>query len=98
MDDHPAILTPDDILAGQRPEHGPVVIYDDDHYYLGGVIAELIAQSGQPVTLVTPGPEVSHWTQNTMEQHKISALFVLDQQRKPCGAFNMHMLLKAGVI
>ena len=35
---------------------------------------------------------------NTMEQHKISALFALDQQRKPCGAFNMHMLLKAGVI
>ena len=71
VDDHPAILTPDDILAGQQPEHGPVVIYDDDHYYLGGVIAELIAQSGQPVTLVTPGPEVSHWTQNTMEQHRI---------------------------
>ena len=71
VDDHPAILTPDDILAGQRPEHGPVVIYDDDHYYLGGVIAELIAQSGQSVTLVTPGPEVSHWTQNTMEQHRI---------------------------
>ena len=27
--------------------------------------------AGLSVTLLTPGPEVSHWTQNTMEQHKI---------------------------
>ncbi|WP_137167992.1 KpsF/GutQ family sugar-phosphate isomerase [Salinimonas lutimaris] len=35
---------------------------------------------------------------NTMEAHKISALMVTDAQRKPVGAFNMHMLLKAGVL
>ena len=70
-DTHPALYTSDDITAGRSPDEGPVLVYDDDHYYLGGVIAELLAASGLAVTLVTPGPEVSHWTQNTMEQHRI---------------------------
>lgn len=35
---------------------------------------------------------------NLMETHKISALMVTDNERKPVGAFNMHMLLKAGVL
>ena len=35
---------------------------------------------------------------NVMETHKISALMVTDEARKPVGAFNMHMLLKAGVL
>lgn len=35
---------------------------------------------------------------NIMEAHKISALMVVDDQQRPIGAFNMHMLLKAGVI
>ena len=35
---------------------------------------------------------------NLMEQNKISAIFVLDSERKPVGAFNMHMLLQAGVV
>jgi dimethylamine/trimethylamine dehydrogenase len=65
------IFTPDDIFAGVQPEIGQVLVYDDDHYYLGGLIAETLAMVGLSVTLLTPGPEVSHWTQNTMEQHKI---------------------------
>ena len=35
---------------------------------------------------------------NTMEQKKISAMFVVDEQRKPIGAFNVYMLLLAGVV
>lgn len=35
---------------------------------------------------------------NLMETHNISALMVVDENRKPVGAFNMHMLLKAGVL
>ncbi|MBU3020935.1 KpsF/GutQ family sugar-phosphate isomerase [Aestuariibacter sp. A3R04] len=35
---------------------------------------------------------------NVMETHRISALIVVDEYHKPVGAFNMHMLLKAGVI
>jgi len=33
-----------------------------------------------------------------MEQHKINALIVCDEQHRPVGAINMHDLLKAGVI
>ena len=35
----PNVLTPDDIIAG-RSVSGPVVVFDDDHYYMGGVLAE----------------------------------------------------------
>ena len=35
---------------------------------------------------------------NLMEQYKISALLVVDDNNQPVGAFNMHMLLKAGVL
>ena len=73
---HPQCLTPDDIMAGELPGADSVLVYDDDHYYLGGVIAQLLADSGKTVTLVTPGPEVSCWTQNTMEQHRIEKVLL----------------------
>lgn len=69
--EHSGIFTPDDIFAGAQPDVDPVFVYDDDHYCLGGLIAEALVMAGLRVTLLTPGPEVSHWTQNTMEQHKI---------------------------
>ena len=64
------VLTPDDIMDGVKP-NGHVVVYDDDHYYLGGVLAEKLKRDGQPVTLVTPAPDVSTWTHNTLEQKRI---------------------------
>ena len=66
------VLTPDDIMAGKVPE-GPVLVYDDDHYYMGGVIAELLAQAGCEVTLATPESKVSSWTDHTLEQHRIQS-------------------------
>ena len=65
------LLTPDDLLTGMRPAGDRVVLYDDDHYYMGGVLAELLASEGREVTIVTPEPRVSEWTVNTMEQHRI---------------------------
>ena len=38
------ILTPDDVMAGTELDGGRVVVYDDDHYYLGGVVAEALAR------------------------------------------------------
>jgi dimethylamine/trimethylamine dehydrogenase len=64
------IYTPDDIMADRLPS-GRVVVYDDDHYYMGGVLAEHLANQGCEVTLLTPGPMISYWTQYTMEQHRI---------------------------
>lgn len=60
-------LTPDQVMDGQNVS-GSVLIFDDDHYYMGGVIAEKLASNGCQVTLVTPEANVSAWTQNTLEQ------------------------------
>jgi dimethylamine/trimethylamine dehydrogenase len=65
------ILTPDDLMAGTRPRGRNVVLFDDDHYYLGGVLAELLAADGFDVHVVTPAAQVSAWTVNTMEVVKI---------------------------
>ncbi len=64
----PGVLTPDDIMAGNLPA-GRVLVYDDDHYYMGGVIAELLVTNGCDVTLVTPENIISSWTVMTDEQH-----------------------------
>jgi dimethylamine/trimethylamine dehydrogenase len=65
------VLTPDDLMAGRLPAADRVVLFDDDHYYMGGVLAELLARAGRHVTLVTPAHCPSSWTTNTMEQHRI---------------------------
>jgi dimethylamine/trimethylamine dehydrogenase len=69
------VLTPDDIAAGAVAD-GPVVIFDDDHYYMGGVMAELLRGRGLDVTLVTPAADVSHWTHNTLEQERIQTRLI----------------------
>ncbi|AZO25465.1 NADH:flavin oxidoreductase [Mesorhizobium sp. M1E.F.Ca.ET.045.02.1.1] len=64
------VYTPDDLMDGKVPG-GNVVLFDDDHYYMGGVLAELMARQGAKVTLVTPSAYVSDWTRNTLEQGAI---------------------------
>jgi dimethylamine/trimethylamine dehydrogenase len=76
--DGAAVMTPDDLMAGERPAGDRVVLFDDDHYYMGGVLAELLAADGMQVTLVTPAARVSEWTVNTMEQQRIQRR-LLDQ-------------------
>ncbi len=66
-----AVFTPDDLMAGARPEGKRVVLFDDDHYYIGGVLAELLVGEGYSVALVTPSPLVSSWTVNTLEVDRI---------------------------
>ena len=68
------VLTPDDIMAGTVPPAGTrVAVWDDEHYYMGGVIAERLADEGCRTCYLTPASEVSTWTRNTMEQHFIQA-------------------------
>ena len=64
------LFTPDDLMSGKMPS-GHVVVFDDDHYYMGGVLAELLIQNGCSVTLIVPAAAVSEWTVNTLEQHEI---------------------------
>jgi dimethylamine/trimethylamine dehydrogenase len=62
-----AVFTPEDVFTGTKIA-GPIVIYDDDHYYMGGVLAEQLRSQGADVTLVTPASDVSSWTSMTLEQ------------------------------
>jgi dimethylamine/trimethylamine dehydrogenase len=64
------VFSPEDLMEGEKVS-GNVVIYDDDHYYMGGVLAELLAEQGCKVSLVTPAPFVSYWSQFTLEQERI---------------------------
>jgi len=70
-----SVLTPDDIMDGVLPE-GPCLVYDDDHYYMGGVVAEKLARNGNDVTLVTPSYLASAWTENTAERERIQARLI----------------------
>jgi dimethylamine/trimethylamine dehydrogenase len=70
------VLTPDDLMAGKRPAGKNVVLYDDDHYYMGGVLAELLVKDGSKVTLVTPSADISAWSKNTLDQFKIQARLI----------------------
>lgn len=65
--DGPGVYTPDDLATGTKPE-GPVLIYDFDSYYLGGVLAESLATQGLDVTYATPAGHASAWTIMTNEQ------------------------------
>lgn len=65
--DGPNVYTPDDLMNGSLPTQGPVIVWDDDHYYMGGVLAELCRNAGHEITLVTPASIVSAWTVNTLE-------------------------------
>jgi dimethylamine/trimethylamine dehydrogenase len=64
------VFTPDDLMAGMRVP-SPAVVFDDDHFYIGAVLAEKLRREDLEVTLVTPAERVSAWTVNTLEQHRI---------------------------
>jgi dimethylamine/trimethylamine dehydrogenase len=65
------IYTPDDLMAGNLPEDRRVTLYDDDHFYMGSVLAELLVAKGNRVDFVTPAAKVAEWTDNTLEQGTI---------------------------
>ncbi len=70
IDNAMPLYTPDDLMSGNMP-NGRVVLFDDDHYYMGGVLAELLQGNGAQVTLITTSAYVSEWTNNTLEQAAI---------------------------
>ncbi|MBC6440595.1 MAG: NAD(P)-binding protein [Rhodospirillales bacterium] len=64
--DAPHVLTPDEIMDGAKAS-GPVVIWDDDHYYMASVMAEALANAGHTVTIVTSQASIAPYTQFTLE-------------------------------
>jgi dimethylamine/trimethylamine dehydrogenase len=65
--DRDTVISVDQILTGQSPQ-GRIIVYDDDHYYLGGAIALKLQAQGNSVTLVTPEGRVGGWSYYTEEQ------------------------------
>ena len=70
------VLTPDDLMAGTRPGGKEAVIFDDDHYYMASVLAELLVKDGIKVTYITPASVAAAYTVNTMEQKFIQARLI----------------------
>src|SRR5580704_5805844 len=68
--DVPGVYTQDDVAAGATLE-APVVVFDFDNYYMGGVLAEHLAAAGGPVSYVTPAGHASAWTIMTNEQPQV---------------------------
>ena len=71
------ILTPDCIMADTefselgKELKSPVLIYDDDHFYIASCMAEILANAGFKVHYVTPLPTVATWTDLTLDQDRI---------------------------
>ncbi|MFK7997112.1 MAG: FAD-dependent oxidoreductase [Granulosicoccus sp.] len=90
--DSSRVLTPDDLMkngVAAIKREGPIVIYDDDRFYIASVLAELLANSGKEVVFVTPAPVVSPWSENTLEQVRIqNRLIKKNVQIKPLFTLN----------
>jgi dimethylamine/trimethylamine dehydrogenase len=71
--DLPGVLTPEQVAAGLRPGAGPVVVYDCEGYLVGPGVAELLADEGAEVHLVTPFPVVSPVSDHTLEGEHLRA-------------------------
>jgi dimethylamine/trimethylamine dehydrogenase len=63
------VFTPNDIFMGRMPQ-GKAVVFDDDHYYMGSVLAEALVAQGVEVCFVTPENLASAWGAKTDAQHQ----------------------------
>ena len=69
--DRANVLSPDEVMDGQIL-NGPVVVFDDDHYYMGNVVAEVLRKAGCEVSIVTPAADIASWTVNTLELERVA--------------------------
>ena len=70
IDKTDTIFTPENVLNGCELK-SPVIIFDFDYYYMGGLIAEYIKDLGHEVTIMTPFDKVSPWSFNSNEIDEI---------------------------
>jgi dimethylamine/trimethylamine dehydrogenase len=89
--ERPGVYTPDDLLRGASPP-GPVLLYDDDGFYLGSVLAELLVALGREVHFVTPDDVVAAWSVNTLDfrhiQKRLRTLGVTMHTARAVAAFD----------
>ncbi len=61
-----AVIGVEALLDGAELD-GRVLVWDDDHYYIGAALATLLAARGAAVILATPASTPASWMQNTNE-------------------------------
>ena len=66
------VIGVDAILDGARPE-GPIVVADDDNFYMASAIAEALAGAGREVAYVASDSLVASWAVHTYDQARIHA-------------------------
>jgi dimethylamine/trimethylamine dehydrogenase len=64
--DH-TVVSVEDIMGDEIPD-GRAIIYDDDHYSMGNLLALKLRQRGIAVTLITPASLVGGWHSYTDDQ------------------------------
>lgn len=72
--DQNRVVTPDDVMSegvSAIKNSGPVVVFDDDRFYLASVLVEQLRHAGCDVVYVSPSPVVAAWTEQTLEQERI---------------------------
>jgi dimethylamine/trimethylamine dehydrogenase len=68
VDPNTSIWSPEQVIGGNLPD-GTVTIYDDEHYYMGGALAEHLRAQGREVNFITPDQRVGAWSEMTDEQY-----------------------------
>ena len=72
--DLPNVFTPDDVMSGvfaREAPPGDVLLFDDDYFYLGSVIAEVLCAQGRRVIYATPDETIASWSANTLDYRYI---------------------------
>ena len=62
------IISGDEVLEKPIKSKSKFVVYDDDHYYFGSVLALELKRQGHQVTLVCPAGRICSWGEFTDEQ------------------------------
>ena len=78
-------LTPEQVMAG-KPVGERVVIVDGDNHFTGAAMAELLADQGKQVTIVTDAANVAEYTYFTMEMGNLKRMM----HEKRIGKFTYH--------
>jgi len=78
--DRARVFTPDDLMQARLPADR-VVVYDDDNYYMGPVLAQLLARLGAEVTYVTTSSHAGYWSEYTGERPATHAALLADGVR-----------------
>lgn len=70
------VISAETVLNGEEIAADHVLIYDDDHYYMGSVMALLLRKKGHRVTLVTPAGKPCEYGVFTTEIYSSNAALV----------------------